>query len=121
MRLLADENVPLPAVSALREEGHDVAWIGSVEPGIDDRDVLRRAHEEERLLITFDKDFGTLTFHEEGPRPEGILLFRLPPLSKENLVPFMVKTIARRSDWTGHFAVIEREQIRMRPLPRTST
>ena len=117
MHLLADENIPLPVVSALRDEGHDVSWIGSVEPGIDDRDVLHRAHDEERLLVTFDTDFGALIFHDDGPQPDGILLFRLPPLPKEELVHFMVETITGRSDWPGHFAVIEQEQIRMRPLP----
>ena len=121
MDLLADENIPLPVVSALREEGHDVSWIGTDAPGIDDQNVLRRAHNEERLLITFDKDFGTLTFHGDSPQPQGILLFRLPPLSKEELVHFMVQTITGRSDWSGHFAVIEQKQIRMRPLPETSS
>lgn len=121
MHLLADENVPLPVVSALREEGHDVSWIGSAEPGIDDQAVLRRAHAADRLLITFDKDFGTLIFQADGPPPAGILLFRLPPLSKDELVQFMVETIASRSDWEGHFSVIERDQIRMRPLPDTSS
>lgn len=116
MQLLADENVPLPVVSSLREEGHDVSWIGAVEPGIDDRDVLKRAHDEDRVLITFDKDFGTLIFQKDGSRPAGILLFRLPPFSKDELVQFMVETISGRSDWIGHFAVIEQEQIRMRPL-----
>jgi hypothetical protein len=29
MRLLADENVPLPVVRGLREDGHDVVWIGA--------------------------------------------------------------------------------------------
>lgn len=117
MHLLADENVPLPVVSALREEGHDVSWIGSAEPGIDDRAVLKRAHDEDRLLITFDKDFGTLIFQEDESRPAGILLFRLPPLSKDELVQFMVETVSDRSDWTDHFAVIEQDQIRMRPFP----
>jgi len=121
MHLLADENVPLPVVTALREEGHNAAWIGSPEPGLDDRAVLQRAHDEERLLITFDKDFGALTFQKEGPRPAGILLFRLPPLSKNALVQFMMETIAGRSDWAGHFAVIEQDRIRMRPLPEDSS
>ena len=89
--------------------------------GIDDREVLQRAHDDERLLITFDKDFGALTFHDDGPRPDGILLFRLPPLPKEDLVHFMVETISGRSDWSDHFAVIEQEQIRMRPLPGASS
>lgn len=117
MHLLADENVPLPVVTALRTEGHEIAWIGSEDPGLDDRAVLPRAHDEERLLITFDKGFGTLIFQNEGPCPAGILLFRLPPLSKDELIRFMVEAITSRSDWNGHFAVIERDRIRMRPLP----
>jgi predicted nuclease of predicted toxin-antitoxin system len=121
MHLLTGENVPLPVVSALREKGHDVSWIGAVEPGIDDRAVLRRARGEERLLIAFDKDFGTLIFQKDGSRPVGILLFRLPPLSKDELVQFMVETIADRSDWKGHFAVIEHDRIRMRPLAESSS
>lgn len=79
------------------------------------------AQDEERLLITFDKDFGALTFQNEGPQPADILLFRLPPLAKNALVQFMVETIAERSDWAGHFAVIEQDRIRMRPLPDVSS
>jgi hypothetical protein len=32
-----------------------------------------------------------------------------------------VETIADRSDWEGHFAVIEQDRIRMRPLPESSS
>jgi len=121
MHLRADENAPPPVVAVLREKGHEVSWIGAIEPGIDDRAVLQRARDEDRVLITFDKDFGTLIFQKDGSRPAGILLFRLPPLSKDELVQFMVETIADRSDWEGHFAVIEHDRIRMRPLPGASS
>ncbi len=36
MRLLADENFPLDAVQALRNGGHDVAWIREDSRGISD-------------------------------------------------------------------------------------
>jgi hypothetical protein len=39
MRFLADENFPLDAVEALRQSGHDVAWIRSDSPGIADPQV----------------------------------------------------------------------------------
>ena len=117
MRLLADENVPLPVVNELKADGHDVQWIGNEDPGIGDRTILQRARDEERLLLTFDKDFGTLTFREEIDRPPGILLFRLPPLSKGELVRFVVETMRERDDWVGHLAVIERHRIRMKSLP----
>ena len=117
MRLLADENIPLPAVNALQEREHDVSWIGGSSPGIDDRAVLRRASSENRLLLTFDKDFGTLIFREAIGQPVGILLFRLPLLPKEELRDFITATVEERNDWAGHFAVIEKDRIRMRRLP----
>jgi hypothetical protein len=36
MRFLANENFPLDAVEALRQNGHDVAWIRIDSPGISD-------------------------------------------------------------------------------------
>jgi predicted nuclease of predicted toxin-antitoxin system len=39
MRILADENVPGPVVTALREAGHDVLWTKEGSPGARDRDA----------------------------------------------------------------------------------
>jgi predicted nuclease of predicted toxin-antitoxin system len=79
--------------------------------------VLRRAHDEERVLMTFDKDFGTLIVREQSGPPASALLVQLPDLSEEELVRFVVETVRNRDDWPGHFAVIEPERIRMCPLP----
>jgi predicted nuclease of predicted toxin-antitoxin system len=62
LRFLANENFPGDAVKALTRIGHDVAWILKAAPGSSDEEVLKRAMEEERILITFDKDFGELAF-----------------------------------------------------------
>lgn len=43
MRFLADENFPLDAVEALRQQGHDIVWIRTESPGISDPEVLNRA------------------------------------------------------------------------------
>ena len=40
MLLLANENVPGDAVSALRLKGHDVAWIREDAPGSTDVRIL---------------------------------------------------------------------------------
>jgi predicted nuclease of predicted toxin-antitoxin system len=77
MRFLADENFPLDAVEALRQNGHDVAWIRSDSPGIADPQVLERAQAEGRIVLTFDKDFGELAFREKLPAMTGIILFRI--------------------------------------------
>jgi len=43
MRFLANENFPLDAIEALRQNGHDVVWIRVESPGISDSEVLSRA------------------------------------------------------------------------------
>ena len=62
MRLLANENFPGPAVDALRAAGHDVLWARLDMPGADDPTILGRAQHEQRIVLTFDKDFGDLAF-----------------------------------------------------------
>ncbi len=118
MRLLANENFPLAAVAALRENGHDVAWIRIDAPGIPDGAVLARAQAESRILLTFDKDFGELAYRSSLPATCGVILFRISKPSAEKIARVAVALLHSRSDWPGHFAVIEERRIRLRPLPR---
>ena len=117
MRLLANENFPGEAVEALRSRGHDVAWVRTDSPGSPDLDVLGRAIDENRLLITFDKDFGELAFRARPSVAAGIVLFRLSPQSPSYVARLAVRVLEGRSDWAGHFSVVEEARVRMTPLP----
>ena len=117
MRFLVDENFPYDAVVALRKAAHDVVWIREVAPGINDENVLERVQVEERVLLTFDKDFGELAFYTKLPASCGIILFRIPVPSSLYVARVAVAAIESRTDWAGHFSVIEERRIRMRPLP----
>lgn len=118
MRLLANENFPGDAVTALRQVGNDIVWIRESLPGCSDIQVLERAQAEERLLITFDKDFGELAFRHGLPASCGIILFRISTPSAEYIARLAVAAIEQRDDWAGHFSVIEDARIRMTPLPK---
>jgi predicted nuclease of predicted toxin-antitoxin system len=117
MRILADENFPRDAVLALRECGHDVTWVRSDAPGISDIEVLARAQGGNRVLITFDKDFGELAFRSGLPASSVIVLFRISATSPSYIARVAVAALESRADWTGHFAVVEDDRIRMTPLP----
>jgi predicted nuclease of predicted toxin-antitoxin system len=117
MRCLANENFALDAVEALRVEGHDVAWIRTDAPGTKDPLILQRAVNEQRVLLTFDKDFGDLAFHFGLPATCGIVLFRLRASSSAALAVMVAAAIRSRSDWVGHFSVVDPGRIRMRSLP----
>ncbi len=56
-RFLTDENIPLEVVEEIAKKGIDIQSISLLNPGIEDVDVLKLAHREKRILITFDKDF----------------------------------------------------------------
>jgi predicted nuclease of predicted toxin-antitoxin system len=60
MRFLANENVPGLVAAALRGRGHDVVAVKESMRGASDRAILERAHADERLVVTCDKDFGEL-------------------------------------------------------------
>jgi len=117
MRILADENFPGDAVVALREHGHDVAWVRSDAPGSSDIKVLARAQAEGRLLVTFYKDFGELAFRSRLPTSSGIVLFRVSAPSPSHVARVAVAALESRTDWAGHFAVVEDDRIRITPLP----
>lgn len=120
MLLLANENFPGSAVDSLRHQGHDVAWIREDSPGSTDLQVLERAQNEGRVLITFDKDFGELAFRYLLPASCGIILFRISTPSAEHVSRVALAVIQERQDWAGHFSVIEDTRIRMTPLPEVN-
>jgi len=58
---------------AIMLEGPDPITCG---PGMSDPDVLAWATRDERILLTFDKDFGELAGASALPSTCGIMLFR---------------------------------------------
>lgn len=116
MRFLADENFPGPAIEALRASGYDVAWVRTDAPGSTDDAVLARAVSEQRVLLTFDTDFGYLALKAGLPSSCGIILFRALTSSPQSLAELAVTTLASRDDWSGQFAVVQERRIRMRRL-----
>jgi hypothetical protein len=116
MRFLANENFPAAAASALVAAGHDVIWIRTAAPGIADSDVLAWAARDERILLTFDKDFGELARRAVMPPACGVVLLRVPMPKPGGVGQRLANIITERDDWAGHFSVIEPGRIRMRPL-----
>ena len=116
MRFLANENFPGAAVTALEAAGHDVVWVRIAAPGATDADVLAWAAREERILLTFDKDFGELARGSALPLACGVVLLRTPMPVPSEVGQRLADLIMERDDWAGYFSVIEPGRVRMRPL-----
>lgn len=113
MKILANENVGGETVEALRSAGHDVAWVRADSPGAKDVDVLARSLREERVLVTFDKDFGELVFAKGLGASCGVVLFRIKAASAAIQARKVQEALATRSDWAGHFSVVNDDTVRM--------
>lgn len=116
MRILADENIPGIAVNELKKRGHNVVWVRTVKPGIEDPAILEWAQAENRLLITLDKDFGELAFIRDLPSRCGVVLFRINLSDVRTASMRIVEILESRADWPGHFSIVEDARIRMRQL-----
>ena len=116
MRFLANENFPGAAVAALEAAGHDIVGVRMAAPGMSDPEVLAWAAREHRILLTFDKDFGELVLKRGARASHGIILFRIPLFLPLAIGQAVITAIASRTDWEGHFSVVEIGRVRMRIL-----
>lgn len=114
MRLLADENFPLPTVEALRQAGHDVFWVRTDAPGTGDAALLHLAEVEGRVLLTLDKDFWQIALQRRQPlERSGVILFRVHPAIPENVTPLVLRTMATDQEWGGHASVVTVDRVLM--------
>jgi len=120
MNLLANENFPLLSVRLLRNAGHDVASVIEDNPGASDEDVLKRASQEKRVVLTFDRDYGELVYRYKSFPPSGILYFRFDPSAPEEPAQILLTIMeGGKVVIPGKFTVIERGRIRQRALLKT--
>ena len=76
MRFLVDECTGPKVAAWLRDQGYEVFSVFDEVRGTEDDTVIRKAHDENWILITNDKDFGEKVFRERRPH-RGIIFMRL--------------------------------------------
>ncbi|MEM1094120.1 MAG: DUF5615 family PIN-like protein [Bacteroidota bacterium] len=109
MKFVVDECTG-PAVAAwLRDLGHDVVSIHDEKPGADDSTVVALALEEERILVSNDKDFGEKVYRE-GYRHCGIILLRLADERSRNKIAVLDQVLRHHSGRLPNAFVVATEQ-----------
>jgi predicted nuclease of predicted toxin-antitoxin system len=116
VRWLADECVDAPLVTQLRAAGHDVTYMAEVASATADTEIIARAHVEQRILLTEDKDFGELVFRRRLPVP-GLVLLRIAPERNTLKWPRLSAAMGTLGDdLIGRYTVVDEARVRSRSL-----
>ena len=119
MRFLADMGVSLKTVIWLRQSNHDAVHLR--EDGLQqlsDPLVLEKAYTENRILLTFDLDFGQLMAASKQKLP-SVVVFRLNDGRSQNQIIKLEQVIKEASLALINGAVIsvEESNFRVRHTP----
>ena len=77
VNFLADESFDFRLVRAMRAAGHHISTVRELAPAATDQVVMRLAENENRILLTEDKDFGWLVY-VSAMAHRGVILVRCP-------------------------------------------
>ena len=78
MRVLLDTCIWPGVRDILETSGHDVIWAGDWSPDPGDEEILEIANQDQRILITLDKDFGELAVLQGKPHHGIIRIVNFP-------------------------------------------
>src|SRR3990172_7192016 len=94
MRFLIDRCAGARLAQWLREQGHEVLEAAQQGDDPGDAEILQRAVNDDRILVTIDTDFGLLIFAEERPH-RGLV--RLPAAPAEARIAIFSDLLSRHS------------------------
>ncbi|WPL19212.1 hypothetical protein Thiowin_04322 [Thiorhodovibrio winogradskyi] len=113
MKLLLDTCVWGGAAAFLAAAGHDVRWMGDIEPDPGDEAIMTRAFSEARVLVTLDKDFGELAIVHRRPHCGIVRLVDLPARQQGAYCAAVVERYAAELA-QGAILTVTAERVRVR-------
>jgi predicted nuclease of predicted toxin-antitoxin system len=119
MKFLADMGISLRVVTALRQQGHDAVHVQEQDLGrLSDAEILSKAQDEERIVLTHDLDFGELLAASGGALP-SVIIFRLKDMRAENVSRHLFSLLRLQTATLAEGAVcsVTERKVRIRKLP----
>jgi predicted nuclease of predicted toxin-antitoxin system len=119
MKLLLDQGLPRSAVTWLEEAGIDTVHVAEIGwSAADDTDILQRARDDERVVVTLDADFHALLALSAATSP-SVIRIRIERLRAQALTNLLLRVIERLAEdlEQGIVVTVEPSRIRLRRLP----
>lgn len=114
--LLADENFPFASYKYLLAKEHDIKHIAVDHAGIKDYEVIDITIKEDRVIETFDSDFGELIFKMDFEL-KGVIFFRWKEFAPKAPGEYLHQLITSETiQFEGYLTVIDEQKIRQRKI-----
>jgi len=114
LKFLVDESTGTKVSEKLKQMGFNAVSVIEIMRGAEDIEVIQKAKEENRVIITNDKDFGWLA---ATYRPPSIIFLRLRRETAESKIGMIRHIIEKHSDSIyGNIIIATEKKIRIRPL-----
>lgn len=89
LKLYLDQMIRLDVAQALRDDGHDVVRVSELgQDRADDQQILQKAIDENRILVTLDEHFGDWVILPLSKHP-GIIRLKVNPTTSNNIVKLL--------------------------------
>lgn len=112
LRFLADESCDFIVVRALRGNGYDVVAVNEYMRRSVDKELIEQAYQENRILLTEDKDFGGLVFASHADSA-GVILIRFPNKIRKTLGQSILDLVEQSGEEVRNaFVVVQPGQVR---------
>jgi predicted nuclease of predicted toxin-antitoxin system len=109
MRFLVDECTGPDVAAWLRAKGHDVFSVYDEARGLSDDEIILKAHRENWILITNDKDFGEMIYRKRHQH-RGLVFLRLDDERAVNKIEALRSLLERYSDRLSDQLVVVTER-----------
>ncbi|MBI3599491.1 MAG: DUF5615 family PIN-like protein [Nitrospinae bacterium] len=114
LKFLVDVGVSKKVEKWLLNNGYNIKSVRDINPRMLDKEILKIAVSERRMVITMDKDFGELVYNSGLPHA-GVLLLRLESARSDEKVEIVKKILEKYSDkLIYNFCVFKDGQLRIR-------
>lgn len=119
MKFLADMGISLLTVRDLRTHNYDIIHLAEQKlERLPDSEIITKAKQENRTILTFDLDFGDLLAASQEPLPSTII-FRVKQTQPQVITAKLLSILPQcHHDLNqGCLIIIEDRRYRVRQLP----
>ncbi|MDZ4845929.1 MAG: DUF5615 family PIN-like protein [Chitinophagales bacterium] len=114
LQFVADKGVDAPIVHVLGGAGYNVLYIAEEAPKTGDDKVLLMANDQQRILITLDKDFGELVYRLHQSHT-GVMQVRLGGFKPKRKAEIVLEAVKKHEEkLIDAFTVIHKGIIKLR-------